>query len=247
MTTFLVGLSTLRQDERWIKSSTYRRRNDGDACAKRGKKLERRCGAVARGTKRKERNHGLEQAPKGRLVQMSLLKNMTGLRFGKLAVMKRAGSDRHGSATWLCHCGCGRKTIVSGTSLRSGKTMSCGCYGRQIGRMNTTHGHLRSYHATPEYVAWRGMLARCYLPRSYGFLWYGGKGIRVCKRWQTDFAAFLTDVGPKPGPHMMLSRKDKDDDYRPGNCEWSALRRSRLLRVGDADHPRSKAIRGVRR
>jgi hypothetical protein len=178
---------------------------------------------------------------------MSFVKNMTGLRFGRLKVMKRAGSDGHGSATWLCYCDCGRKTIVRGASLRSGKTMSCGCYGRQIGHVNTTHGHLKSYHATPEYVAWRGMLARCYLPRSYGFPWYGGKGIRVCKRWRTDFAAFLADVGPKPAPHMMLSRKDKDGDYRPGNCEWSALRRSRLLGVGDADHADSKAMRSVRR
>jgi hypothetical protein len=149
------------------------------------------------------------------------VKNLTGVRVGRLTVMKRVVSDGHGNATWLCHCDCGRKKIVTGRSLRSGNTRSCGYYGRQTGRMNTTHGHLKSYHATSAYLAWRGMLARCYQPHSDGFRWYGGKGIRVCKRWRADFAAFLADVGLKPARRMVSSRKDKDDDYRPGNCEWA--------------------------
>jgi hypothetical protein len=156
---------------------------------------------------------------------MSLVKKMTGFRFGQLTVVKRVDSDQRGRATWLCDCDCGRKTIVPGASLRSGNTTSCGCYGRQTGRMNTTRGHLKFYQATSEYLAWRGMLARCYQPRSDAFRWYGGKGIRVCKRWRADFAAFLADVGPKPAPRMMFSRNNKDDDYKPGNCGWSALRR----------------------
>jgi hypothetical protein len=178
---------------------------------------------------------------------MSLVKNLTGVCIGRLTAMKRAGSDGRGNATWLCHCDCGRKKIVTGRSLRSGNTRSCGCYGRQTGRMNTTHGHLKSYHATPEYVAWRGMLARCYQPHNDGFPWYGGKGIRVCKRWRSDFAAFLADVGLKPARRMVFSRKDKDDDYRPGNCEWAIAQSSKSpARPGGANQNRAREVNVLR-
>jgi hypothetical protein len=96
--------------------------------------------------------------------------------------------------------------------------------------MNTTHGHLKSYQATSEYIAWRGMIARCYQPHNYGFRWYGGRGIRVCKRWRDDFARFLADVGSKPAADHVFSRKNKDDDYRPGNCEWSPATHRSLAR-----------------
>jgi hypothetical protein len=123
------------------------------------------------------------------------------------------------------------------------KHRSCGCYGRQTGRMNTTHGHLKSYHATSEYLAWRGMLARCYQPHSDGFRWYGGKGIRVCKRWRSDFAAFLADVGLKPARRMVFSRKDKDDDYKPGNCEWAIAQSSKSpARPGGANQNRAREV-----
>jgi hypothetical protein len=166
---------------------------------------------------------------------MVAVKDMAGLRFGRLKVIRREGSVKRGAAAWLCRCDCGTKTIVTGVRLRGGRTRSCGCYARQIGSANTAHGHLRHYRSTTEYAAWRSLLARCYQRRFAGFEWYGGKGIRVCKRWRNDFAAFLADMGLKPAPHMILSRIDKDGDYEPDNCEWSIR--------GHADFPKARAIR----
>lgn len=53
--------------------------------------------------------------------------NLKGKRFGKLEVKERAGSDKWGTATWLCQCDCGGTKVVRGGSLRSGKVKSCGC------------------------------------------------------------------------------------------------------------------------
>jgi hypothetical protein len=173
---------------------------------------------------------------------MSSTKNMTGLRFGRLSVLKRAGSDGGGKATWLCRCDCGRKATVTGASLRGRNTKSCGCYGQQTGHLNTTHGHLKSYQVTSEYVVWRGMLARCYQPHNYGFRWYGGRGIGVCKRWRGDFAKFIADVGTKPAADYVFSRKNKDDGYRPGNCEWSPARHRSATTQTRAHTPRGAAM-----
>ena len=52
---------------------------------------------------------------------------MKNKKFGKLLVLERAGSDKQRRALWKCQCDCGNITIVRGTYLRSGHTISCGC------------------------------------------------------------------------------------------------------------------------
>jgi hypothetical protein len=61
----------------------------------------------------------------------SKLIEMTDQRFGRLLVMERSGRDAKGQATWRCLCDCGKNITASGTSLRSGNTMSCGCLRRE--------------------------------------------------------------------------------------------------------------------
>jgi hypothetical protein len=152
---------------------------------------------------------------------LTAIKDMTRLRFGCLTVLRRAGSDARGKAKWACRCDCGNRTVVSGRSLRSGKTISCGCRGSRTGTMNIKHGHTRHYQQSPEYRAWAILVARCSRSTHGAFRWYGGAGIKVCKRWRNSFAAFLADMGSKPDPHFVLARIHKDRDYTPSNCEWS--------------------------
>ena|SRR6187399_3214291 len=52
--------------------------------------------------------------------------NRTGQRYGKLTVLRRDSTDPK-QASWLCRCDCGTEKIISGTSLQSGNTRSCGC------------------------------------------------------------------------------------------------------------------------
>lgn len=58
---------------------------------------------------------------------MSALKDVAGMKFNKLTVIKRVGTNPTGNALWLCECDCGNETTVSGQHLRSGNTKSCGC------------------------------------------------------------------------------------------------------------------------
>lgn len=63
----------------------------------------------------------------------SVLKDLTGQRFGRLVVLSYAGSVRTGknpkatAATWLCLCDCGREAVVQGRSMKDGRIRSCGC------------------------------------------------------------------------------------------------------------------------
>ena len=56
--------------------------------------------------------------------------DLTGKEFGRLTVIEKRGSDKHGNAMWLCKCECGNEVIVRSSNLRNGNTVSCGCYNR---------------------------------------------------------------------------------------------------------------------
>ena len=58
--------------------------------------------------------------------QSKKLKDLTGVRFGKLTVINKAYM-KDGQAVWHCRCDCGNYTDVKGQSLREGLTRSCGC------------------------------------------------------------------------------------------------------------------------
>ncbi len=54
--------------------------------------------------------------------------DLTGERYGRFVVVGRSGSTNSGHALWLCRCDCGQERTVLASNLRSGRTVSCGCF-----------------------------------------------------------------------------------------------------------------------
>ena len=69
------------------------------------------------------------------------LKDLTGMVFGRLTVVKHYGVNEKGVHTWLCSCECGNEAVVRGDALRHGSTKSCGCLAHeshvQLGKNST--------------------------------------------------------------------------------------------------------------
>ncbi len=74
--------------------------------------------------------------------------------------------------------------------------------------------------STRAYQSWRAMLNRCNNPNSTAWENYGGRGVKVCRRWLV-FANFYDDMGERP-PGMSLDRINPEGDYRPQNCRWAS-------------------------
>ena len=64
------------------------------------------------------------------------------------------------------------------------------------------------------------MRQRCRDPKAINYHRYGGRGIRVCDRWD-DFWLFVEDMGECPRGYT-LDRIDGSLGYTPENCCWSS-------------------------
>jgi len=67
-------------------------------------------------------------APVGSLTHCHFnTRNLTGHRFGFLSVLGDSGErDRRRSILWTCRCDCGQMALRTGSTLQSGKSISCG-------------------------------------------------------------------------------------------------------------------------
>lgn len=68
----------------------------------------------------------------GEQYYMTKMIDLTGQRFGRLTVVRRAENTKRGQAAWLCRCECGGECVVPSVNLRRGKTRSCGCLHREL-------------------------------------------------------------------------------------------------------------------
>lgn len=141
---------------------------------------------------------------------MPKFRDLTGQKFGSWTVLrwtKKVGQRQF----WFCACECGTQKEVIGASLTKGVSRSCGCKGKA---WCTTHG----MEGTRTYGIWAGMKQRCQNPKYHGYRRYGGRGIKVCKEWQS-FEGFFADIGEAP-EGRSLGRIDNNKDYEKSNCRW---------------------------
>lgn len=171
------------------------------------------------------------------IFEGSKIIDRTGEKRGRLVALyptKKVGTKIY----WMFECECKKRkeiradqVFVKENSVR--RTLSCGCLHSELNNtirkeqlitMSKTHGMSN----TRFYRIWKKIKSRCNNPKDIRYSNYGGRGISICKQWNS-FEGFKNDMYDSYLNHCTefgeenttIERKNVNDDYYKENCIWA--------------------------
>jgi hypothetical protein len=150
------------------------------------------------------------------------IKDITGVRIGRLVALKYSHSAQDGRVYWLFRCDCGvEKAIRSDYGI-----ISCGCAQndeetiRRRAASRTRHGMSGSRLDN----ILNGMKERCHNPKAPAFSNYGARGIEVCEEWRTDSSSFFNwALENGYSDDLQIERINNNLGYSPSNCRFATI------------------------
>lgn len=95
--------------------------------------------------------------------------------------------------------------------------------------MNRTHGLKHGKNMNLHfYRKWTNMKRRCLKKNDKDFKHYGGRGIKICKKWlsftgfmEDMYDSYLINVSKNGKKNTELDRSNNEGNYCKKNCRWA--------------------------
>jgi hypothetical protein len=157
-----------------------------------------------------------------RLENLRQKHDLAGQKFGRLTAIESI--QRGGKTYWKCKCECGKEKLVRGDCLTSGGTRSCGCFNSESTSNRIQHGDGRRGKSVRLYRIWINIKQRCENPKNDNYIYYGERGIKICKEWHdyTLFKSWALQNGYND--NLSIDRIDVNGNYEPSNCQWVTMK-----------------------
>lgn len=166
----------------------------------------------------------------GKISSCGKPEDFTGRVYGELTVLNLDHRDNKRRSFWKCRCSCGKIKIISGSSLKSGRTISCGhIKTSKLIKYNTTHG-LSNNSA---YYCWQDMVHRVTHPADSGFIKYTStiQGKLIEDDWALSPKPFLDYIGERPSKEYSIDRIDPTKGYVRGNVRWATKHEQAINKI----------------
>lgn len=139
--------------------------------------------------------------------------------FGKYTVMDVR------SPSSLCRCVCGREKLIRNSFMLAGRVGGCHNCANSRSRsgrrrfVSSLSKELYNYLSSRV----RNAIGRCTNPKHQLWKYYGGRGIKVCKKWLDapgNFVEYLATLEGHADRRLVLDRADNNRGYEPGNIRF---------------------------
>lgn len=144
--------------------------------------------------------------------------SILGQRSHKLLVIKEIPESYKRELYCICRCDCGNEIKIRSSAIRYGLTKSCGCLKKDV-KSNYIHGLSK----TRMFRIWQKMRLRCEKPNVHEYKHYGGRGIKVCKRW-SKYLNFYEDMKDTYKDGLTIDRINNNGHYCKKNCRWITMK-----------------------
>lgn len=145
------------------------------------------------------------------MLKISIL----GQKSHKLLVIKEIPESYKRELYCICKCDCGNEVKLRSSAIRYGLTKSCGCIKKDV-KSNYIHGLSK----TRMFRIWQKIKLRCENPNVREYKHYGGRGIKICKRWN-KYLNFYEDMKDTYADNLTIDRINNDGHYCKKNCRWT--------------------------